>query len=91
MQIYDFPEGNFFAISVKLKISFTLTCYLFRYNFWLGLDLKTPANKKRQPKWVVTVLRWNVWVKKWVVSRDFWMISSGLRTKYRMQFLFFSF
>ena len=54
----------------------TLPCELFRNGFWLGPRLKTPTNKKLQPKWAITLSG-----RKLLGSPNFQVMSSGFEKK----------
>jgi len=62
-----FSESNLSEIFQTIQKNFVsrFPVSSFEVVFWLGLCLKTPTNKKFQPKWVITVLGRNIfWVKK---------------------------
>jgi len=79
MQIYDFSVVVFRQYSKKFKKFLSRFRASFFETFsWLGLGMKTPFDQKFQPKWVITVLGENFWVKTLLESRGFRMTSSGL-------------
>ena len=63
MQIFIFRK-RFLAIfrkNLKLFLSFPFPVNFSEMFFWLGINLKTPTNKKSHPKWAIALLGWNCW------------------------------